>query len=224
MKFIFALTSLFASSEIVDLADLEYAWTHEYIQSGISPCFNGAPEIGTYVSHLRDLYHLEGAVETGTYQGGTAFYFSEYFDQVDTIEIEENLFLIASIYFFNHPNVRCHLGSSEQVLAEILPEMKDKRLLFYLDAHWGSYCPLLDELKVIGQTHRDNCIVMIDDFKVPDRPEIPFDKYGKYDFDYDYIKDSLDAVFSEYTYFYLIPKNSNLRAKFVAIPKAWVNR
>jgi hypothetical protein len=67
------------------------------------------------------------------------------------------------------PNVRCYLGDSAQVLPEILRQLRSPAM-FWLDAHWcgegtgfsQTECPLLRELELILNHHRDH-IIMIDD-------------------------------------------------------------
>lgn len=182
--------------------------------------FNNAPEIGAFVAYLKRNFSIDVAIETGTCSGSSTVFFSLLFNEVHTMEIVEEFYKGActNLRFCN--NVICHLGSSEKILAELLPSLKGKPILFYLDAHW-QYWPLLDELEEISKTHRDNCIIIVDDFKVPGRKDIPYDSYNNHECSYEYIKDQLDKVYSEYTYHYVIPKNKHSRAKFVAIPKKW---
>ena len=54
----------------------------------------------------------------------------------------------------NYKNVFIHNGSSEKILDEILPNI-DNRIMFFLDAHWNTYCPILDELEMIYK-HKKN--------------------------------------------------------------------
>src|SRR5580693_5258798 len=125
---------------------------------------------------LQKRYNLNGAVETGTFFGATTIFFSLFFDEVYTIEGKEKFYNDSRERLKNHPNIRCCLGSSEQVLKNILPSLEDKRLLFYLDAHsyyleaeqgGFHYWPLLEELEEISKTHKDNCIIVVDDCMVP---------------------------------------------------------
>ena len=84
----------------------------------------------------------------------------DFFDTVHTIDISEIFHKKAQDIFMDSPHVHCHLGSSEQVLKELLPSLTNERILFYLDAHWHSYWPLLDELDTISHTHQNNCIIV----------------------------------------------------------------
>lgn len=103
----------------------------------------------------------------------------------------------------------------------MLPEVKDRAVLFYLDAHREEHWPLLEEIQEIAKTHKDNCIIVIDDVKVPGKTKIPYDKYGVHECSYDYVKEELKQVFSDYSFHYIIPKSVASRAKLVVIPKAW---
>lgn len=180
---------------------------------------NYAPEINGIFSIIKRDYNIDTIVETGTYKGASTQLFSILFNSVHTIEISENFYNSAKNLFKNSPNVQCHLGSSEVVLHDILPSLKEKSVLFYLDAHWNANWPLLKELEEIGITHYDNCIVIIDDFKVPGRNDIPYDYYGGHECSYEYIENQLNKVFSDYTINYIIPKSVKSRAKIVLIPK-----
>lgn len=183
--------------------------------------FNSAPEIGDVIQVLASEFEIKSAVETGTFIGGTTDFLSACFEEVHTIEIIEDNMLKAQENLKENKNIQFHLGSSDSVLKSLLPSLEGKRTLFYLDAHWNEYWPLLDELEEIAKTHKDNCVIVIDDFKVPKRRDIPFDQYGKHKCSYKYIQEKLDSVFSTYDYYYLIPKDLGSRAKFVVFPKKW---
>jgi hypothetical protein len=193
--------------------------------------FNDAPEIGAFLTLLKKRYELEAVVETGTFLGSTALFFSNTFDEVYTIEASEKHYSDAKERLKNHSNIQCCLGSSEKVLGEILPSLKGKRLLFYLDAHvyhveaekgGYSYWPLLDEIEAISKTHKDDCIIVIDDCMVPNTDiHGCLDKNGMNELSHELIREKLSQVFTGYTFHYLIPKNVQRAAKFVAIPKKW---
>ena len=185
--------------------------------------FNSAPEIGSFLVFLKAEYGIQIAIETGTYTGNTTVFLSFLFDRVHTIEYDENTYHTTRETLHRYPNIISHLGSSEVVLSKILPSLEGERLLLYLDAHWYNFWPLRDEILVASLTHIDNCILVIDDFKVPHRNEIPYDKYGVHECSYEYIKEQLDVLYSDYITYYLIPKNPHQRAKFVVIPKEWKN-
>jgi SAM-dependent methyltransferase len=227
-----SFASLFARNEdsfqIIDLGNLsakqqnylDCADLHSYKTNNHTE-FNGAPDMGKLVQILKSEFQIDVAIETGTFLAGTTHFLSASFDEVHTIEVlnEHYDFAKESLKFCQ--NVHCYLGSSEKILHEILPILMNKKIFFYLDAHWGSYWPLLDELEEISKTHRDRCIIMIDDFKVPGRPDIGFDSYSGGECSYPYIREKLSRIFSSYDYYYVIPVRPENRAKFLAIPKSW---
>lgn len=233
--FLFPVLPLFANlesfPEIIDYGNFssidkgyyadfeEEAWKLGYY------AFNYAPEITPFFALIKKNYSIDTVVETGTFLGGTTVLFSLLFENVITIEINDNYFQNAKEKLKSYSNVYCLQGSSEKVFHAILPNLKDRPILFYLDAHWKENWPLLEELKEISKTHKDNCIVVIDDFKVPNRNDIVYDVYdGIKECSLEYIKHELDQVFSSYQIHYLIPRSKNSKAKFVAIPKVWVKK
>ncbi len=182
---------------------------------------NYAPELNGIFSILKRDYKVNTVVETGTHRGASTRLFAILFDEVHTIEILESSYTLCKNALKKDTNVKCHLGSSETVLQKLLPTLKDKSVLFYLDAHWNDHWPLRQEIEVIGKTHFDNCIIVIDDFKVPGRSDLLFDHYGRHECSYEYIADKLHEVYSDYKMFYVIPRAVSSRAKLVLMPKVW---
>ncbi|HEX4838878.1 MAG TPA: class I SAM-dependent methyltransferase [Rhabdochlamydiaceae bacterium] len=199
----------FDKSEI-DLQNTNYA-------SG-NFAFNKSPEIGPFFEMLRHIYPITTIIETGTFEGSTTAFFARTFETVHTIDISPHYLQIAQQRLTSFSNIKFHLGSSEKILAQILPALKDQFVLFYLDAHWNEFWPLLDELEEINKTHHHHCIVVIDDVKVPDRSDIPFDAYKGHECSFEYVKEKIENLFDGYGVHYLIPSNPQMRAKLVIIP------
>jgi predicted O-methyltransferase YrrM len=186
--------------------------------------FNSSVEIGILIYYLKQKFNIDLAIETGTDGGATSIFFARYFNEVHTIEIDQERFKNASKNLSRFDNVKCYLGNSDSVLEEILPTLVEKKALFYLDGHCDSnveaYWPLINELEVISKTHHDNCIICIDDFKVPGRVDIPFDRINGNDCSFEYIKSQIKKIYSKYSLHYLIPANKEYRAKVLVMPNA----
>lgn len=183
--------------------------------------FNHSPELIPFFTLLQKEYNIPVAIETGTYQGNTTVYLARTFNKVYTVELFEAQYNSVKDKLAVFPNVQCYLGDSAQMLNNVLPYLQGQRIFFYLDAHGQSDWPLLGELDAISATHKDNCIVVIDDFKVPGRPDIPYDSYNNEDCSYEYVRGGLSKIFTEYECCIVIPKVKGWRAKFVAFPKKW---
>lgn len=118
------------------------------------------------ISKLIKKFNIERIVETGTYLGWSTKFLDSFNISVDTIEINQDYLRRAKINLFESKNVTFHLGSSPFVLDKILKK-NEKNVLFFLDAHWEKYCPLLDELKLISKK-QIKPVICIHDFFVPD--------------------------------------------------------
>lgn len=144
-------------------------------------------------------HNLHTIIETGTYRGATTMHFSNWVVKVFTVENNEENYNYSKLILGSLENVQIYLGSSEKVLSNILSNMdkkspKKNKFLCFLDAHWGAYNPLLDELKAIAESGLKP-IIAIHDFKVPEHPELGFDVYGKIVYEWDWIKNSIEAIY-----------------------------
>ena len=157
------------------------------LDSSEAYAFNTAPEIGAFIEHLVREFSIDTVVETGTFRGFSTAFFSTIGKEVHTIEVVEEIYQETKASLQDCSNITFHLGSSDIVMKELLPKLESKPVLFYLDAHWYDKWPLLQELEEISHTHHDNCVIVIDDFKVPGRKDIPYDKYKKNECSINYI-------------------------------------
>ena len=113
-------------------------------------------------------------VETGTFEGDAIEISRPYFDTIHSIELSPEYYELAKSRFSHDPAVHLYLGDSAKKLAELKPLFSGKPTLFWLDAHWcvaqdtggeKSQCPLLEEIRGIGQLGDDSAI-MIDDARL----------------------------------------------------------
>jgi FkbM family methyltransferase len=157
------------------------------------------------VKHLIKYTNTKIGIETGTSFGSTTLHLSTVLDKVYSAEIMESSYNEAKNSLNNIKNISLYLGSSEQILEKIFKEEKmneNENIFFYLDAHWNSYWPILDELEIISKYCNDRAIICIDDFQTPNR-DYGFDSYNNQPLNYDYIKDKLSKVYPNgYTYWY----------------------
>jgi predicted O-methyltransferase YrrM len=177
----------------------------------------------TVVKLVKDL-NIDCIIETGTFRGTTTAFLSETFPNIDiyTIEVDYNMYIQAEANLKPYTNIKLLYGSSEKVLEALLPQLKDKRILFYLDAHWEEYWPLLDEFEAIRKTAKDNCCIVIDDFKVPFR-QFQHDTYEQQPLDIDYIEEKMNEVYTTPFYFFNDRSTRQPRAvgKIYIVPEAW---
>jgi len=163
---------------------------------------------------LKKKFNIECAVETGTFQGETTSWLSENFDQVFTIELNPEYLEIAKQNCLNQNNIKFNLGDSSTIIRDIVEEIKDKQAIFFLDAHWGDYCPTPLELKeLVNMVVKP--IIAIHDFFVPEKshPEgmhnlghsgWGWDYYPNFKYNWDSIESYINDIYGSdgYIYYY----------------------
>lgn len=101
--------------------------------------------------------------------------FRIYSVDVDRASVEE-----ARELFRTNPHIRIVRGDSADFLRRGIDDgsFTGPEAMFYLDAHWGKYWPLRDELQQIRRLER--FVVVIDDFFVPGKsdPDAPRGPFG----------------------------------------------
>lgn len=170
----------------------------EYIERNLRG-YEGDELIHQEIAKLVKREKINLIIETGTYLGGTTRRLCS-FAPVISVEIDPNNFKQALKNLVGC-NADVKLNSSVGQLKMVLPTVKNKNILFFLDAHWQSYCPLLDELQVIA----DNGIkpvIVIHDFKVPGK-DFGYDSYKGQDFEFSWIKEKIEKIYgNNYTFYY----------------------
>jgi hypothetical protein len=119
--------------------------------------------------------------ETGTFRGTTTEYMADTSRlKVYTVEALPRNYGFSRARFLLKPSVKLHFGDSRRFLREQLVNQPSAStpVFAYLDAHWYEDLPLLDECRILLGDSRP-CVLMIDDFAVPDDPDYRFDDYGE---------------------------------------------
>ncbi len=130
---------------------------------------------------LIDNFPFSGIVETGTYRGTTTEHFRKTSGlPVYTVESHPRFYGFSIMRFLFKPEVKVKLNDSRAFLKDLtkMPELKNKLLFFYLDAHWESDLPLAKEVDIIYR-HWPDAVVMVDDFQVPFDKGYQYDDYGE---------------------------------------------
>ena len=190
--------------------------------------FGGDKYLESEFKKLVKKYKIKNIVETGTSKGDTTLAFSKMVDKVYTIEIKKEVYQISKKRLEEEENIHIFLGSSPFILKKLLPSIKGNTL-FFLDAHWGHYWPILDELKEISKVpYLKESIIVIHDFYVPGK-DFGFDSYyhsdspielflkksigflgkilkmnltSKQKLDYSFIEDSIKKINPDYKHYY----------------------
>ena len=128
---------------------------------------------------LLEAFPFTSFVETGTSRGYSTELIAMTYPRlpVFTAEVLEETYHTAMFALEQYPNITQLLGSSDEVVKKLIDENRISSMpLFYLDAHWEAYWPLLAEMRHIAAARLKTCMV-IDDFEVPGQAQFEFDSY-----------------------------------------------
>ena len=175
--------------------------------------FNVDPLLVEQVVRFHQRHQFTCAVETGTFKGNTTVGLAKLFPRVFTVEVDAALYDQTTPRFMHYPNVTALRGNSAEVLKEILPQLSYP-LFAYLDAHWGDYWPLRDELALLLGVKKPK-LIMIHDFKVPGR-DFGFDSYHGQPCSLDFLGDLLPHDECRYSFNHKTgPDSSNRGVLFI---------
>jgi hypothetical protein len=174
--------------------------------------FNGDTFIEAEFILLKNKFGLNTAFETGTCFASSTLFLSENFDRVVTIENNIEYLNIAHqrLKEAKCTNVKTVFGDSQEVTYDaIIDNLINDKTMFFLDAHFNSYCPLRDELKAIALAGIKP-VIAIHDFKVPEQSGLGFDSYNGQDFELAWIFSDLNEIYGqgEWNYHYNTEENS----------------
>ena len=164
--------------------------------------FNGDIFICNEFINLKEKFKITTAIETGSCVYSTTKWLGLNFKEVFTVEVNEDFAVWGRDKIEGMPHVGAFIQDSVEFLKALPPK---ENAIFFLDAHWGDFCPLLSELEVIAKYK--NPVIAIHDFKVPNEPNLGYDSINGQAFEFEWIKPSLEAIYGVdgYDYYY----NSN---------------
>lgn len=146
--------------------------------------FNSSPLRARIVQGLGSACGVTHFVETGTHHGATAVSARRLLNvPVHTCELLKRKHAIARIITMRMDGIHVEREDSRMFLhrmGEELGTLPAALPLYYLDAHDGVgawNCPILEELETI-LSRSQQCLVLIDDFEIPDGDFRPGCTYG----------------------------------------------
>ncbi len=128
-------------------------------------------------------------VETGIDKGMSTAVLATMVQQVFGIDNNAEAIRTAhtNLEIVNTKNAVLIYGNSPGVLRALQPSLPDNTL-YFLDAHWNDYWPILDEIAAI---RKETGVIVMHDFVVPGHPELMGMEHKGKILDYAYVKDAL---------------------------------
>lgn len=119
-------------------------------------------------------------VETGTYRGITVDRLHRHFDQLVSIELDDQLWAAAVARFSHLPHVRILHGDSGMLLPGVVEEVQ-RPAVYWLDAHYSGGItargeedtPVVTELEAVARLGTADDVILIDDARLFDEEPYP---------------------------------------------------
>lgn len=110
-------------------------------------------------------------LETGSYVGQTLNEIKSEFSKIISIEITKKYSEMCKQMFINYKNIEIIKGDSLLVLPDLMNKYTNKKIIFFLDAHYSAGdtgkndmdVPLIEELKIINKRYSNEGLIIIDD-------------------------------------------------------------
>lgn len=122
------------------------------------------------IRDYQEKYQYSVLVETGTFMGDMVEAQKKRFKKIFSIELDVDLYNIATKRFKKYKNVTIIQGDSGKVLTKLLEDINEPAI-FWLDGHYSAgatakgekECPIFEEVDAILQSKKFNHILLIDD-------------------------------------------------------------
>jgi predicted O-methyltransferase YrrM len=181
--------------------------------------FHNDPILQQFLLSSIDFFKATTFFETGTFRGDSIIWLANRTKNIGLISCEsEEYFYKLALRRFSQVSTRARVSllnkSSPTAIRECFESgLLQEPILFWLDAHWNEYWPLIDELKEILQWCRKS-ILIIDDFKVPNNPELEYDTYDGQDNSLEYISPLLHNHSLNIQFDFLLPNYNQPQMSF----------
>ena len=189
--------------------------------------FTGDTYIAERFLALREEYGIVNAVETGTYLGRTFIWICNHFDNAFSCEVSPKNYQFACHAIFAEPGApldelypeamidppgmgRFVLKNQDSVeFIHSIADALEGETIFFLDAHWYSRCPLLEELEAIASHGLRPAVIAIHDFKTDHPDDLGFDFCNGQPFTLDWIRPSVEKIYEDdWSYEYNVPSRA----------------
>lgn len=143
------------------------------------------------------LSECETYVETGARRGVTLKYVIDSYDDLRCFacEPDEDFYSVLEDKVGHLEDCNIYKQKSQSITPNVLErdELNQGLTFFFLDAHGNGFqWPLKQEINQISK-HMDEAIILVDDFRVPDRPWFGFDEYNGQECSMGFIRNELSS-------------------------------
>lgn len=187
--------------------------------------FNGDSYVCKEFLKIKEQLGITVAVETGSCMYSTTKWLGENFHRVHTVEINPEYASHGKHKIADMVNVFDEVGQdSVTFLKNLMNWVSPKdRILYFLDAHWGQHCPLMEELAALKNSPTElPPVIAIHDWYTGDE-RLGWDEYNGQRFEYSWIEPAIkqleEAHGCTYTHYFNTEAENGMRGLIYLIPK-----
>jgi len=158
--------------------------------------FNGDTFICDEFLRIKDQYNINLAIETGSCMYSTTSWLADNFNIVYTVEVNQEYANYGKHKISHKFNTHPTISDSVTYLERLLPQLINKtdNCIYFLDAHWGDHCPLLEEMNAICHIQTEQPpVITIHDFYTGTE-ELGYDSYNGQRFDLSFIDSAIKKL------------------------------
>ena len=192
--------------------------------------FNGDTFVCKEFLKIKEQLDITVCVETGSCMYSTTQWMGQNFDRVHTVELNAEYAKHGVHKVNGMSNVHPEINDSVVFLKELMSRLdKQDRVLYFLDAHWGHHCPLIEELDVmISSPTVLPPVIAIHDWYTGDE-RFGWDEYNGQLFEYKWIEPKIKELEKAhgciYTHYFNTEAENGMRGLIYLIPKKnWLSQ
>jgi len=135
-------------------------------------------------------------IETGTHLGNTTEFIATLNIPFMAVEKDGNFFNITNEKIKHHKHVNLIQGDSAETLEAQFEYLKDKKILAFLDAHWGGGFILERELELMAKLPIKPFLIL-HDFYNPEHPEYGYDSHDGHPYTYEFYRPYIEKIYGQ---------------------------
>ena len=173
------------------------------------------------MSRLCGYHGIKTIVETGVWRGYSTRRFAHLAESVIGIEIDRDMAEAAKATCAELVNVRIIEGDSSKMLGPIIGygmTWLAHPALYYLDAHWREYSPLIDEIDAIAEHDAGPAVIIIHDCEVPGK-DFGFDPHPDGHICFELVKPYLDKLKFKWRHYFNSEADGHRRGVLFVVPE-----
>jgi hypothetical protein len=173
--------------------------------------FEGDIDLARDYKIIVEKFNPDILIETGTHLGNTTKYLCTFGIPVLALEKNQKFVQYTKDKVGDCAHFEIIEGDSANTLESKIEDLTDKKILAFLDAHWGGGMTLERELEFFAKINIKPFLIL-HDFYNPHHPEYNYDSHDGHAYTYEYFKPYIEKIYGDnYKYQFNSEPNTNTK-------------